>query len=109
MTAARHLASLFHREAKKVRLYRTASPADLYPHSITDTTATHNIIHCNSVVVIVVVVVVVVFVVIFLFILLVLALVAGIVMFVLWFLLFVRAVFLGGCVERVITLWVLVL
>ena len=107
MTAARHLASLFHREAKKVRLYRTASPADLYPHSITDTTATHNITHCNSVVVIVVVVVV--FVVIFLFILLVLALVAGIVMFVLWLLLFVRAVFLGGCVERVITLWMLVL
>ena len=88
MTAARHLASLFHREAKKVRLYRTASPADLYPHSITDTTATHNIIHCNSVIFVVVVVVVI-----FLFILLVLALVAGIVMFVLWLLLFVRAVF----------------
>ena len=74
MTAARHLASLFHREAreaKKVRLYRTASPADLYPHSITDTTATHNIIHCNSATFVVVLVVVVV---IFLFILLVLAL-----------------------------------
>ena len=106
MTAARHLASLFHREAKKVRLYRTASPADLYPHSITDTTATHNIIHCNSATFVVVVVVVVV---IFLFILLVLALVAGIVVFVLWLLLFLRAVFLGGCVERVITLWMLVL
>ena len=100
MTAARHLASLFHREAKKVRLYRTASPADLYPHSITDTTATHNIVHCNSATFIVVIL---------LFILLVLALAAGIVMFVLWLLLFVRAVFLGGCVERVITLWVLVL
>ena len=100
MTAARHLASLFHREAKKVRLYRTASPADLYPHSITDTTATHNIIHCNSATFVVVIL---------LFILLVLALVAGIVMFVLWLLLFVRAVFLGGCVERVITLWMLVL
>ena len=100
MTAARHLASLFHREAKKVRLYRTASPADLYPHSITDTTATHNIVHCNSATFIVVILLVI---------LLVLALVAGIVMFVLWLLLFVRAVFLGGCVERVITLWVLVL
>ena len=98
MTAARHLASLFHREAKKVRLYRTASPADLYPHSITDTTATHNIVHCNSATFVVVVVVI------FLFILLVLYCNVCIVA-----LIICESCFLGGCVERVITLWMLVL